>query len=396
MKQAVILAAGEGYRLKPFTLNKPKAMLNVAGKPVISYVLEALADNGIRDIIIVVGYRKEQIFDYVGDGRAFGVEVRYRIQSNLIGGANALAQVKGMTDREFLVLSGNQLITAATIAPLIAQTATALLIKREKDPSRYGVVSVKDGEVLGIEEKPPYPKSNLINAGVYVFNDNVFTYTETELSLPDVVNKLLENGETVKAVETDQVWLDVVYPWDILRLNSNILQGIQACHNGVIESGVQLKGRVSVGKDTIIRSNTYIVGPVLIGKGCDIGPNACIFPSTCIGDNVVVSSFSQIKNSVIGDDVHFAAGISIEDTVVDNGCIIGSHFNACSEETEARIDLDHCGEEHHKVKTGAMLGAGCRIGNMVTATAGSIIGNYSQVSSLKMVSGSIPDRSLVI
>ena len=148
--QAVILAAGEGLRLKPFTVNKPKAMISIAGKPLIQYVIESLAENSIRNIILIVGYQKEQIFDYIGDGQKFGVEVRYIQQAKQIGGANALFQAKGATTNEFLVLSGNKLISPGTLAPLLKAARPAMLVKQESNPSKYGVVSVRDGKITGI------------------------------------------------------------------------------------------------------------------------------------------------------------------------------------------------------------------------------------------------------
>ncbi len=148
MKQAVILAAGEGRRLKPFTVNKPKAMLSIAGKPIIQYVLESLAENGIRDIIFIVGYHKEQIFDYIGDGKQFGVEAKFITQSKQLGTAHALAQAKGATEEEFLVLPGDKLISPETVAQLIKAQVPAILVKREENPSRYGVVTVQDGKLI--------------------------------------------------------------------------------------------------------------------------------------------------------------------------------------------------------------------------------------------------------
>src|SRR4030066_1905106 len=110
MKQAVILAAGEGQRLRPFTVTKPKVMLSIAGKPMLCYVIEALAQHGIRNIVLVVGYRREQVFDYIGSGEQFGVKVAYVTQDKQLGTAHALAQAKEVAESEFLVLSGDKLI----------------------------------------------------------------------------------------------------------------------------------------------------------------------------------------------------------------------------------------------------------------------------------------------
>ena len=390
MKQAIILAAGEGQRLRPFTVTRPKSMLLIAGKPILQYVIESLAENGIRSIVLVVGYRKEQVFDYMGSGERFGVEITYINQEKQLGTAHALVQAKGVTEKEFLVLSGDNLIEPDTIAQFVGSKPDAVLVKRVDNPDRYGVLTIEEGVVKGIVEKPIEPKSNIINTGIYAFTAEALSLIEQELDIPAALNNMLARGYPVNAQETDGTWLDVVYPWDVLSLNDAILRQIPADTGGTIETGVSLKGLVSVGKDTVIRSNSYIVGPVVIGEDCDIGPNVCILPATSIADNVVISSFTEIRNSVIGDDVNIGPGSTIQDSVIDRGCVIGGHFTACSGEAEVKVD-----SEHYRVNVGAMLGEGCSLGNNVVAQPGVIVGNYSQVRALKLISGRLPDKSLV-
>jgi len=390
MKQAVILAAGEGQRLRPFTVNRPKVMLSIADKPILQYVVESLAKNGIRNIVLVVGYRKEQVFDYMGSGEQFGVDITYVTQEKQLGTAHALAQAKGVIKNEFLVLPGDNLIEADTIAQFATIKPEAILVKRVDNPARYGVVTIERRMVKEVVEKPEEARSNVVSTGIYAFTNEIFNFIEPELDLPSALNNMIAQGYRINARETDGTWLDVIYPWDILNLNDAILRQIQASLGGTIEVGVSLKGQVSVGKDTVIRSNSYIVGPVVIGDGCDIGPNVCILPATSIGDNVVVSPFTEIKNSVIGDDVNIGHGCIIQDSVIDKGCIIKGHFTACSGGDEVRIN-----HEHHLVNVGAMLGEGCSLGNSVVAQPAVIVGNYSQIQPLKLISGRLPDRSLV-
>jgi glucose-1-phosphate thymidylyltransferase len=130
---------------------------------------------------------------------------------------------------------------------------------------------------------------------------------------------------------------------------------------------------------------------VVIGTGCEIGPNACILPATSIGNNVVISPFTEIKNSVIGNDVSLGAGSFIQDSVIDWGCIIEGQFSAFSRQAEVKID-----DEHHSVSVGAMLGEDCQISSGVVAQPGVIVGNHSQIQALKIISGRLPDRSVVI
>ena len=391
MKQAVILAAGEGQRLRPFTVTKPKVMLSIADKPILQYVVESLAQNGIRNIVIVVGYRREQIFDYMGAGERFGVDIVYITQKGQLGTAHALAQAKNAVDDEFLILPGDNLIGADTIAQFVTIRPNTILVKTVDDTARYGVVAIEDGIVREIVEKPREARGNIINTGIYAFTTEIFNFVDTGLDIPDVLNSMLAQGYIISALETAGTWLDVVYPWDILSLNDAVLHQLPTNLGGTIEAGATIKGRVSVGKDTVIRSNSYIVGPVVIGGNCDIGPNTCILPSTSIGDNVVISPFSEIENSVIGDDVSIGPGSIIQDSVIDEGCVIKGHFTACSGEAEVRIN-----DEYHLVNVGAMLGVGCNLGNSVVAQPGVILGNYSQIQTIKLISGKLPDRSLVL
>lgn len=391
MKQAVILAAGEGQRLRPFTLTKPKAMLPIAGKPMLQYVIEALAQVGIRNIVLVVGYRKEQVFDYIGSGEQFGVSITYITQERQLGTAHALAQAKTITEKEFLVLPGDNLIEANTIAQFATAKPNGVLVKMLDKPLRYGVVTIEDGAVKEIVEKPKEAKSNLTNTGIYAFTSEIFDFIGAELDIPSVLNNMIAEGYFINAQEIDGTWLDVVYPWDILSLNDAVLHQMPAKLGGTIEAGAVLKGPVSVGEGTIIRSNCYIVGPVIIGANCEIGPNTCILAATSIGDNVAISPFTEIRNSVIGDDVNIGPSCIIHDSVIDKGCVIKGHFNAYSSQTEIKIN-----DEHYPANVGAMLGEGCSLGNNVVAQPGVIIGNYSQVQPLKLVSGRLPDKSLVL
>jgi len=366
-------------------------MLSIADKPILQYVVEALAQNGIRNVVIVVGYRREQIFDYMGAGEQFGVDIVYITQERQLGTAHALAQARDVIEDKFLVLPGDNLITADTIARFVTIKPNAVLVKKVDNTARYGVVTIEGGMVKDIVEKPREAPGNMVNTGIYAFSREIFGFIGTELDIPDVLNSLLAQGQTISVQETDGTWLDVVYPWDILSLNDVVLQGVTADLGGTIEEGVSVKGSVSVGKDTVIRSNSYIVGPVVIGEKCDIGPNVCLLPSTSIGNNVVIAPFSEIGNSVIGDDVNIGAGSTIQDSVIDEGCVIKGHFNAAGGPAEVKIE-----GEHHLVSVGAMLGVGCTLGNSVVALPGVIVGNYSQIQAMKLISGWLPDKSLVL
>lgn len=390
MKQAVILAAGEGQRLRPFTVTRPKAMIFIAGKPILQYIVEALARNGIRDIVLVVGYHKEQVFDFMGSGEKFGVKISYATQEKQLGTAHALSRVKEMAQDEFLVLPGDNLIEAATIADFVEVGPEAILVKRVSNPQRYGVVDTDDGEVQMIVEKPVDARDNLVNTGVYAFNRHIFEHIEGVLDLPDVINQLIGAGRSIKAVETGGTWLDVIYPWDVISLNNAILQNIVSGVGGTIEEGVTLKGKIMIGGDTVVKAGTCIYGPAVIGSGCEIGPNVSIMPSTTIGDNVVISSFTQVKNSLIGNDVTLGPGCFISDSAIDKGCTVKGRFTALGGPSEVMV-----AGEAPAISVGVIMGEGCKVEANVTARPGTIIGNSCQIQISKLISGRLPDQSLV-
>ncbi len=391
VKQAVILAAGEGQRLRPLTRWRPKVVLPIANKPILQYVVESLADEGVRNIIMVVGYRKEHVLNYFGNGAQFGVEIEYVVQERQLGTAHALKQVKGKVQDRFLVLSGDTIIEPNTIAHLVDALQESLMVKAQQDVSKYGTVEVKDGIAQRITEKPYEAQGNLVNLGLYAFTPGIFKFTEDSLELTEALQKLIDDGQILQVYETKDTWLDVVYPWDILRLNEFILGRISPMTGGVIEPYVNLKGAISVGRGSIIRSNCYITGPVTIGRNCDIGPNVYIAPSTSIGDDVIIAAFTQIKNSILGDRVRIGSHSIIENTFIDKGSVMKEQFVACTKETEVKID-----GEHHQVDMGAVIGRGCIIENSVMLLPGIVVGNYTNIRSGNVVRENLPDESLVV
>jgi len=386
--QAVILAAGEGQRLRPFTATKPKVMIKVANKPILEYVVNALREAGILDIVMVVGYRKERVIDYFGDGSKFGVKIHYAIQEQQLGTAHALKQAKDFVSDSFIVLPGDNIVDAKTIK--CALKPWTLVYKRVREISKYGAVVIENGRVSSIVEKPKDEVSNLANTGIYSFTQEIFERIGEETSLVAVVNSIAEEVE-VKGVESDGIWMDVVYPWDILRVNDLAMTFSGKKIAGKVEQNATIIGDVQIGRNTVIRGNTYIRGPAIIGEGCEIGPNAVIMPSTSIGDNVTIGANSFIANSVINDGVVLSAGCFVENSVIDRGCVIAAKFTASSGVCDIKV-----GNELHSVEAGVFIGENCKIDANVVAEPGTIVGNESSIAALKLLRGVLPDKATVV
>jgi len=391
MKQAVILAAGEGQRLRPFTATRPKSMLYIGDRPVLHYVIQALADNGIREIILVVGYKKEQIYDYFGAGEKYGIDISYVTQEKQLGTAHALLQVADRVSGDFLVFPADNYIDAGTIAGFMKMTPEAVLVKRVSEPERYGVIREIGGIIKSIQEKPEIPESNLVNTGIYLFSTKIFNFLVNELDITDALNAMISSGMTLQAIEIDGTWLDIVYPRDIIKLNAAVLHGTRTLIGGTIENGVVLKGKIVIGRNTTIRAGTTITGPVIISGGCEIGPQACILPATTIGENVTVAPFSVIENSVINADVCIGPGCIICHSVIGQGSTIKGKFTAigrtsCVSENE---DLSN------GLSTGVIMGEDCEVDINVTVEPDIVIGNGCRIRNARYISSNIPDRSFV-
>jgi len=396
--KAVILAAGEGTRLKPFTENMPKVMVPVANKPILLHVINALSENNIRDIVIVVGYKKESIMNYFGNGREFGVNITYVIQEKQIGTGHALMQAKGEIEEEFISLPGDNIIDGKSISSLIKnECETSMLVEKSINPSKYGVVKIEGGRIKGIVEKPEKAETNLVSTGIYKFPPDIFDFINKNVRegknyITDSLHSMIEAGTDICAVMGNGRWMDIIYPWNWLDVNSKSLKDMATTTSGKIEKNVVLKGDVSIGEDTVIHSGCYIVGPVVIGSGCEVGPNVCIFSSTSIGDNVAIYPFTEIRNSIIMDDATIGSNSLVSKSIIGKGTKISSHFSNIVGSSVIEME-----ENFYKINdVGAFIGDGCEISDNVVIEPGKIIGRNCVIGPLNTINKNIPSESKVI
>ncbi len=194
--QAIILAAGEGTRLRPFTMSKPKVMLPIGNKPILAYVVKALVEKDLKDIIMVVGYRKERIMSFFGDGSKFGAKITYVVQEKQLGTAHALLYVKKLVKEDFVLVAGDNIIDKETVSRIIQHDKNpSVLVTESELPSKYGVITVENDRVSSIIEKPERKIGNIINTGVYHFNKDIFNMVEEEVKVRQVWN---HTGPAVK------------------------------------------------------------------------------------------------------------------------------------------------------------------------------------------------------
>jgi UDP-N-acetylglucosamine diphosphorylase/glucosamine-1-phosphate N-acetyltransferase len=384
--QAVILAAGEGKRVGPLTMNRPKVMIPVAKHPIIEYVIDALLKNGIRDIVVVVGYRKEQVIRFL-NGLEVAVEVV--VQNKPLGTAHALQCAESKITGDFLVLPGDNYIDPQSIAK-IKDIPNAMLVKEHPNPSNFGVVLLNNGLVTDIVEKPAHAPSFMVSTGIYSLKKNFFSRIQAN-NITDAISMMIQAGEQIRAVPADD-WQDAIFAWDLLKMNRRLLRGMpQEKREGTLSRQTIINGLVLIGKGTTIGPNTVITGPVAIGKDCTIGPNCCIMPNTSIGSRVNVDPFTVIGDVIVMDDTRIGSHSHIFETVIGERCNLADHTSVST--AAGLIDIDGCSI---RSEFGAILGDNVTNGPF-TVYKKCVVGNNVIIEGQESISSrNIPDGSMVI
>ncbi|MDD2755459.1 MAG: sugar phosphate nucleotidyltransferase [Methanothrix sp.] len=397
--KGVILAAGEGRRCRPLTQTRSKVMLPVGNRPFMEHVISALAANDIRDLYIVVGYQKERVMDYFEDGLNFGVTITYIEQNELLGTAHALRKAERYVNEEFLVVNGDNLIDARAVKELIAAKGeNVILAALRRHSGDYGVLMVEQERVTAIIEKPGRPCSGILNTGAYKFSPAIFEdLRHTPISergsyeLTQTLSQMIADGRAVAPQITKGIWSDAVFAWDLLNANNLALGMKDTIISGEVEEGAIIKGPVGIGRGSIIRSGSYLVGPVCIGEDCDIGPCTTILPSTSIGDSTRIGSHSEVRNSIIMNDARIGTAAIISDSVIGASCTLGDQL--AIETGPSVVDLE---DNFERVQFGAIFADDVTIGGRVLVSPGTVVGTGARIGSGALIRGWIERESRVI
>ena len=397
--KAVILAAGEGRRCRPLTQTRSKVMLPVGNRPFMEHVINALAENGIHDLYIVVGYQKERVMDHFEDGVDFGVNITYLEQNELLGTAHALGKAEDYIDEPFLVVNGDNLIDSRAVSELIsARGDNVILAALRRHSGDYGVLMVEQERVKAIVEKPGRPCSGILNTGAYKFSPEIFQdIHNTPLSergsyeLTETISQMIAEGREIVPLIGKGVWADAIFAWDLLHANAMALGLKDMKIEGEVEEGAKIKGPVEVGEGSIIRSGSYLVGPVSIGEDCDIGPGVVILPSTSIGDSARIGPHSEVRNSIIMNDARIGSGAIVSDSVVGASSILGDQMIVESGPCVVEVE-----ETFLRSEFGAILSDNVTAGARVMAHAGTVVGSGARIDSGCIIRGQIERESRVM
>jgi glucose-1-phosphate thymidylyltransferase len=312
--KALILAAGHGTRLKPLTHASPKHMLPIANKPLLQYIVEQVRDAGIKKLGIVVGFKKEQIMEYFGDGKRFDLNITYIPQAERLGISHAIKTAKSFIgDDDFVVLLGDNLfldpLSEMVKAHKEGGAEASIAIQEVEDPTRFGVAVLDGDSVKRLVEKPKEPPSKMATAGIYFLSKRVFDVIERqepsargEYEIPDSYQMLIDEGVKVHAIRIKRRWTDTGRKEDMLDANRSILSQMG---QNKIDSTVRLEG-------------SDIIEPCIIGKGCVI-IGSRIGPHVSVADGCSITN-SIISDSIIGENTSIDLPEKISDSIIGKHC----------------------------------------------------------------------------
>lgn len=407
--KALILAAGLGKRLKPLTSNTPKPLLFVGGKPFLSHTLEALKENGIRDICILTGWKSMKMRDFYGNGSDFGVNLTYIEQKDLKGTASAVLCSEDCMDESFICINGDVLTSKEDLSKLIEcyndSRGEVMGIVEVPDASSFGSISEENCKLTGIKEKSDKPLSNFINSGLFVFTPEIFRFLhQTPLScrgeyeITDTIMMASKEKE-VHTVKLSSMWIDIGTPQDLLDANKLLMSAMAPRIEGTVEPGAVIKGNVVVEKGALVRSGSYLEGPIYVSSGCDIGPNCYLRPYTCLSSNVRIGAAVEVKNSIIMSGTHIPHHNYVGDSIIGENCNLGSGTKIANLRFDGKnIKLhfeDSCVDSQRR-KMGAVIGDSVSTGINSMINAGTIIFENTIIGPGALVSGRIAPGSRIL
>ncbi|MGW7528371.1 glucose-1-phosphate thymidylyltransferase [Streptomyces sp. NPDC054783] len=307
--KALLLSGGSGTRLRPITHTSAKQLVPVANKPVLFYGLEAIAEAGIAQVGIIVGDTAEEIREAVGDGSAWGLDVTYIPQAAPLGLAHAVLIAREfLRDDDFVMYLGDNFVVGG-ITDLVDGFRTErpeaqILLTKVPDPTAFGVAELDAaGRVIGLEEKPRHPKSELALVGVYLFSPAIHEAVRSirpswrgELEITDAIQWLIDAGRDVRSTTISGYWKDTGNVTDMLEVNRSVLETLERRIDGTVDDDSEIIGRVRIEPGAKV-TGSRIVGPVVVGANTVI-TDSYVGPFTSIAGDCRIDD-SEIEYSIV-------------------------------------------------------------------------------------------------
>src|SRR5919202_2666199 len=323
--KAVIMAGGQGTRLRPLTSNQPKPMIPIVNVPCMEHIVRLLQSHGFTDVVVTLQFMPEEIQDYFGDGSEWGVDIRYSIEDAPAGTAGSVKLAEEyLKDDRILVISGDAL-TDADLARVLEfhedkDAEATMVLKSVENPLDFGIViTEEDGRISRFLEKPAWGQvfSDTVNTGIYLLEPSVMEEIpepeEGEYDFSkELFPKLLDAGRPLYGYVTDDYWEDIGTLEQFASAQRDVLDGKV---KGVRPPGTRLRENIYVGRRAQV-DDDELEGPVVIGENVRVDEGAKISPYSVIADNVVVSAGATVERSVIAEGTYIGEGAELVDTLV--------------------------------------------------------------------------------
>jgi mannose-1-phosphate guanylyltransferase/phosphomannomutase len=372
--KAVVMAGGEGTRLRPLTSNQPKPMVPIVGKPCMEHILELLREHGLTDVIVTVAFLPQAIRSYFGEGDTLGMSVGYSVEESPLGTAGSVRLATKQLDETFLVISGDALCDV-DLGELIAfhrerGAAVTIGLKSVDNPLEFGiVVTDEEGRIERFLEKPSWGQvfSDTINTGIYVLEPEVLTHVPTDRPYDfskELFPYLLEMGRPLYGYVMDGYWQDV----------GDLDQYRQANFDALDEKvrlnvpGIRIRGNVWLGEGVEIADLDQVEGPALIGNYSRIAPGASVGEYSVLSSTVTLRERARTTRSVIDASTHIGRSCLIEGAILGRSCDIRSHV---------------------RIHEGVAIGDDVRVGSETVVMPGVRIYPYKEVESGSLITESL-------
>ena len=394
---AVILCAGKGTRLMPLTENRPKPMIPIAGKPILEHIISKIEDF-VDNIYLIVKYKKEIIINYFKNHP----KITFIEQKEIDGTGYAVLMAKNHINDDFLVINGDVIFDDDLKD--IMHYKNAMALTEVDNPENFGVVVLDDEDnIIELQEKPKNPKSNLINAGIYKFEKNIFEILENlkpsergEVELTDAIKELIQNGN-IKGIKLNGYWNDIGRPWDLLDANKHLLKDIKTNIRGKIGKNVVIEGNVIIEEGAEIKHNTVIEGPAIIKSGAIVGPLAYIRPNTVLMENTGVGNSSEVKGSIIMKNTKVPHLSYVGDSIIGENCNIACNTitaNLRFDDKPVKVSIK--GKIVKSVrKLGVIMGDNVKTGVQVSFMPGVKIGSSCWIGANCLIDRDVESDSFV-
>ncbi|HEY6151014.1 MAG TPA: NDP-sugar synthase, partial [Gaiellaceae bacterium] len=331
--KAVVMAGGEGTRLRPLTSNQPKPMVPIVGKPCMEHILELLKQHGFDEVVVTVAFMPQAIRSYFGDGEALGLGIEYSVEESPLGTAGSVRLASNVLDEPFLVISGDALcdVDLSAIVKTHQEKGAAVTIglKSVDNPLEFGiVVTDEEGRIERFLEKPSWGQvfSDTINTGIYVLDPEVLRHVPTDRPYDfskELFPLLLEMGRPLYGHVFDGYWQDI----------GNLDQYRQANFDALDEDvrlnipGIRLRGNVWLGEGVEVDDLAAIEGPAFVGNYCRIAPDATVGAYSVLSASVTLLERGRTERSVIDASTHIGRSARVEGAVLGRNCDVRAHVH---------------------------------------------------------------------